>query len=228
MLLPFTGYAQGPMYQVDLHNQKIQITNPTFYVAEVIDLRINKSTIGRVQRGLNNIPVPANFKDGAAVGLTKWLQTQLPAQPGSRPIIMRIHNLRIGEVTKVTSEKARAVVDVDFLVQQPDGQYYVLLRHADEEIRGGIETTAFHDDNIAACLQRGLTLVNTLPWEQRLNNARPLTAEQIRYAHGRVPEAYTYPILTAQTPKCGLYKSFLDFRHNQPDTAALFEIEKKP
>lgn len=228
LLLPLSSYAQGPVYQVEMTTQTLTLPNPKFYVAEVLDLRINKNTIGWVQRGLNNLPTPANLKDGAAPCLTKWLQGQLPAQPGARPVIMRIHNLRVAEVTKATSEKASATVDVDFVVQQPDGNYYVLLRHPDEEIHGGLETTGFHDDNIAVCIQRGLMLLNTLPWEQRLAGAQPLNAEQIHYRNGKVPAPYTYPILTAATPTRGIYTSFLDFRRNQPDTATPFEVERKP
>lgn len=227
LLLPLSGYAQGPVYQVDMKEQVVALADPKFYVAEVLDLRLNTTTIGRVQRGLNNVPVPANLKGGAAPGLLAWLQTQLPAKPGQQAVIMRIHDLRIGEETKVASEKASALVDVDFVVQQPNGSYYVLFRHSDEETHGGMETTGFHDDNIAACLKRGLTLLNTLPWEQRLSSAQPLSAEQLRYRNGRVPAPYTYPILTAPPTK-GLYYSFLDFRRNQPDAGQAFEVERKP
>ncbi|UOQ67333.1 hypothetical protein [Hymenobacter volaticus] len=228
LLLPFASYAQGPVYQVDLQEQKLSLPNATFHISEVLDLRVNTNTIGWVQRGLYNVRVPANLKGGATNCLTQWLQSQMPAQPGSRPVIMRIHDLRIGEIIKATSEKAKAIVDVDFLVLQPDGRYYILLRHPDEEIHGGIETTSFHDDNIAACLQRGVTLLNTLSWDQRLSNAPSVTAEQIRYRTDRAPEVYTYPILTATVPTRGLYSSFLDFRRNQPDTATAFEVEKQP
>lgn len=227
-LLPLAGQAQAPVYQLDLTEQILSLPEARFHVAQVLDLRVNRNTIGWVQRGLYNVPVPADMRGGAAAGLTQWLQTQLPAKPGSRPVIMRIHELRIGELTKVTSEKARAVVDIDFVVQQPDSSYYIVMRHSDEEIHGGIETTGFHDDNIAACLRRGLALLSTQPWEPRLSGAQPLTAQQIRYRDGRVPEPYTYPVMVAAAPKRGFYSDFLAFRRNAPDTSQVFEVEKTP
>ena len=66
-------------------------------MARVLDLRANRHSIGWVQRGVYNFRVPANLRGGAASGLAAWLIKQLPSRPGARPVVMRIHSLRIEE-----------------------------------------------------------------------------------------------------------------------------------
>ncbi|MCB2377673.1 hypothetical protein LGH70_08780 [Hymenobacter sp. BT635] len=220
------AYAQTPIYQVSLQEQKLVVANPTFHIAEVLDLRPQQQTIGWVQRGMGNIRVPANLSGGVREGLGGWMQVQLPARPGSRPVLMRVHALRIGEHTKATSEKATADVDIDFVYQQPDGNYYVVQRYIEQEESKGLETTGRHDDNIVACLQRACTQLNVLDWAPRLSLAAPLTSEQVRYRGGRKPAAYDYPILTAAARPRGVYHTFLDFRNNKPTEAANLVVEK--
>ncbi|TGE25478.1 hypothetical protein E5K00_09890 [Hymenobacter aquaticus] len=214
------AHAQTPIYQVSLREQKLVVDKAAFHITEVLDLRVQRQTIGWVQRGMNNIRIPANLQGGLQDGLGGWLQMQLPPRPGSRPVLLRVHELRIGEVTKATSEKATASVDVDFVVQQPDGSYQVLQRYIEEEESKGLETTGHHDDNIAACLQRICVQFNALDWAQRLALSPPLTKEQVYYRGGRRPVPYDYAILTAPAPPMGIYGTFLNFRNNQLAPAA--------
>ncbi|UOQ74571.1 hypothetical protein [Hymenobacter cellulosilyticus] len=217
--------GQTSIYQVDLREQKLVLDKPTFHIAEVLDLRTQHQTIGWVQRGMNNIRVPANLAGGVKDGLSGWLQVQLPPRPGSRAVLLRVHDLRIGEVTKVTSEKASALVDVDFVYQQPDGSYRVLQRYIEEEESRGVETTGRHDDNIVACLQRACTQLNALDWAARLALSPALTQEQVYYRGGRKPAPATYAILTAPTPAMGIYGTFLEFRNNKLEPVADLTVE---
>ncbi|TGE16615.1 hypothetical protein [Hymenobacter elongatus] len=218
--------AQTPIYQVSLREQKLVVDNAAFHIVEVLDLRRQHQTIGWVQRGMSNIRVPADIAGGVREGLGNWLQVQLPPKPGSRPVLLRVHELRIAEQTKATSEKATADVDIDFVCQQPDGNYYVVQRYSEQQEAKGLETTSYHDDNIVACLQRACTQVNTIDWQQRLRLATPLTSEQVRYRGGHKPVPYDYPILTASHKPEGVYRTFLDFRNNRPQAVPGLIVEK--
>ncbi|MCB2408347.1 hypothetical protein [Hymenobacter lucidus] len=220
------SHAQTPIYQVSLREQKLVVDNPTFHITEVLDLRAQHQIIGWVQRGMGNVRVPANLAGGVAAGLGGWLQVQLPPRPGSRPVLMRVHELRIGEQTKATSEKATADVDIDFVYQQPDGRYQVVQRYIEQEESKGLETTGRHDDNIVACLQRACTQLNAIDWAQRLSLAPALTTEQVRYRGGRKSLPYDYAILTAASRPAGVYYTFLDFRNNKPEAAPGLKVEQ--
>ncbi|SHJ05467.1 hypothetical protein SAMN02745146_2135 [Hymenobacter daecheongensis DSM 21074] len=222
------AHAQMAIHQVDLREQKLVLDKPTFHVTEVVDLRAQHLGIGWVQVGMGNIRVPANLAGGVREGLGGWLQVQLPPRPSSRPVIMRVHELRIDEQTKATSEKATADVDVDFVQQQADGSYYVVQRFIEHEESKGLETTARHDDHIVACVQRACAQLNALDWSQRLKTATVLTEEQMRNRGGRKPAPYTYAILAATPPPKGIYRTFLDFRNNKPVAAPALVVEKKP
>lgn len=231
LILPQTGQAQAPVrmpiFQVDLRGQKLTVPRGRFYVAKVLDLRPNLRGIGWVQRGVYNVRVPATMPNGVATNLLGWLRDQLPVQPGARPVVMRIHALRIEEETGAVSEKATASTDLDFLVQQPDSNYYLVLKVPQTETRRGVEVTDFHSSNLAACFDRSLNELNSFDWVQQLSKTQPIPAAQLAYRNGRAPEKYDYPVLLTTTPARGLYPDFLAFRRNLPSTTTAFSIERK-
>jgi len=69
LLCPLLSQAQTSVFQLDLSKQQLALPETKFHVAEVLDLRANPNTIGWVQRGMYNVPTPADLPGGAAVYL---------------------------------------------------------------------------------------------------------------------------------------------------------------
>ncbi|QIX62584.1 hypothetical protein HER32_15945 [Hymenobacter sp. BT18] len=194
----------------------------------MLDLRPDRSRIGWVHQGLINQPVPANLTGGVAAGLTHWLSTQLPAQPSTRPVIVRVHELTIEEEVGAASEHALAVFDIDFAVQQPDSSYVILVRYLETIRKGGLETTGLHDDNLAFGFRQALLRLQNLNWPDAIAAATPLSAADYLAAADYQTMLRAYPILLTAAPGQGMFATFEDFRSNQPDARVPFTLVRQP
>ncbi|MCC2548181.1 hypothetical protein LJY25_17155 [Hymenobacter sp. BT175] len=215
--------AQTNPYLFDL--QKVTLTVPasSYHVAQVVDARADRSRLGVVQRGIDNVPVSANFRQSLEAELMALFQRQLPPQPGSRPVVLRVHAFNISERTTAASEKATTELVVDYLVEQPDHTYQVLLSTGELVETGGIEVTSKHAATIGQALQQSLARLSTAP-----ALAGPvLSLAEVTAGKGGAADV-RFPIQT-QPMRRGVYRSFEEFINNNPTLAeGPFEIVRRP
>ncbi|WP_345113370.1 hypothetical protein [Hymenobacter algoricola] len=197
-----------------------------FRVAKVVDARADRTMLGYVQQGLDNHRVPANFGQSLAAELQSFLGQQ-PADAAARPVVLRLHRLRLAEETRASSERANAEIMADFLLQENE-HYYPLLSVGIGTESKGLDVTRQHAGNLAKLLTDCLGQLAALPATQRpAPDAAPLTWAQVQRGDGYQP--YLFPIQKTREPKRGFYRTFQEFQNNSPgqDTKP-FEMTQKP
>jgi len=98
-----TGFKSGTsaIQLIELQNKKIQISPKEFFIADVIDGRIDKLSIGRLispatQAGKAPVYYNANFKDGFA-SIKSYIINGLPVNKSLRPVVIRIKAFKVEE-----------------------------------------------------------------------------------------------------------------------------------
>ena len=217
------GFAQPQPYRFDLKAEKLDVPAGPWQVARILDLRADRSRLGFVRRGLDNLPTSANFTQPLVPELLHFIQAQMPLRAGTRPVVMRVLALALSEDLHATSENAEAELIADFLEPQPDSTFRVLLTVGELTRRGGLDVTKFHPANVALVLQQALRKLSALP-------APAPTAETLSRADalaGRGGAATRrFPIQAGAAPVRGFYRSLQEFQNNtpsEPDYAFAFE-----
>lgn len=212
LLAASPGQAQSA-YQLNLKAEKLDVPAGPWQVAHVLDLRPDRSRLGTVRHGLSNEVVSANFPQPLATELQQFLQAQLPAAPGARPVTMRVFTLVLQEEMRASAEFAEAELVADFLELQPDSTYRVLMTAGETTQRSGLDVTKRHASNIALLLQQALRRLEALPATAAASET--LSMADARAGRGGVA-VQRFPIQTAAAPKRGLYHSLQEFRDNAP------------
>lgn len=215
LLLAFRpGHAQPQPYRFDLKAEKLDVPAGPWRVGRVLDLRADRSRLGTVRRGLDNLLASANFTQPLAAEILQFIRAQVPAQASGRPVLMRVFTLALSEDIRPTSEHSEAELIADFLKPQPDSTFRVLLAVGETTRHGGLlDVTKQHPANIALVLQQALRKLAALP-------IAPATAETLSLADalgGRGgAAAQKFAIQKTTEPKHGFYHSFQEFRDNAP------------
>ncbi|WP_210517885.1 hypothetical protein [Hymenobacter terricola] len=210
LLLARPGQAQSA-YRFDLKAEKLDVPAGPWQVARVLDLRADRSRLGTVHRGMNNAVVSADFTQPLAAELQQFLRAQLPAGPGTRPVLMRVFTLALNEQLRASAEHAETELVADFLEPQPDSTFRLLLAVGETAQRGGLDVTKHHAANIALVLQQALRQLEALP----APTAETLSRADALAGRGGAM-AQRFPIQTATAPKRGFYRSLQEFRNNAP------------
>ena len=186
-------------------------------VTRVLDLRADRSRLGTVHRGLDNLLASADFTQPLAPEVLRFLRARQPAAPGARPVVLRVFALAVGEDQRMSSENAEAELVADFLEPQPDSTYRVLLAVGETTRRGGLDVTKFHPANVALVLQQALAKLAATPAPA----AATETLSRADALAGRGGAAtQRFAIQGAAAPKRGFYRSFEEFRANAPGQPA--------
>lgn len=196
-----------------------------WHVARVLDARANRSRLGTVRRGLDNLPAPAMLTQPLPAAVLAYCQQQLPPRAGSRPVVLRLLTIEVGEDVRVTSENGEAEVIGEFLEARPDSSFRVLLPVAELLRRGGMDVTLRHPANLGKLLTQALARLATLP--ATAPEAAPALSREDALAGrgGRLP----FPVLTAAATESGVYRNIDDFRANRlTPTARPFELKPTP
>jgi hypothetical protein len=100
-----TGFKPGTnaTQLIELQKQKIQISPKEFFIADVVDRRAEKLSIGRLispttQAGKAPVYYNANFKEGFA-SIKSYIINGLPVNKGLRPVVVRIKAFKVEETT---------------------------------------------------------------------------------------------------------------------------------
>ncbi|GAA4370870.1 hypothetical protein GCM10023185_45760 [Hymenobacter saemangeumensis] len=216
--------AQEGPYLISLPPHNISLAASPWRVAQVLDLRADRSRLGAVHRGLDNQLSSANFPYPLATELRQWVHPQ-PTTAG-RPVLMRVFTLSINERLGVGSEQAEAELIADFLELQPDSTFRALLMAGETTHRAGLDATGLHAANLALVLQQALRRLAALPATS--TSAETLSPADARAGRGGAM-AHRFAIQQAATPRRGFYRSFEEFRDNKPSEPDFpFYVEHKP
>lgn len=185
------------------------------YVQQVLDLRPNQNSLGWVNNGLENIRLLAHFRTGLAPEVAAFLHKHPRRLAQARPVIMVVRRVSISEQVATLRERAYAEWVADFYYQHTDG-YHLLCHTAELTSEEDLDATHLHPRTLTRGLVQALSHLRGLDWNQLLAATPPLSWAQLQ--QGAQPALY--PILSATTPKAGIYSSLSDFRSNNPSNTA--------
>ncbi|TLM89540.1 hypothetical protein [Hymenobacter jeollabukensis] len=223
MALPTAALAQ--VKYISLAEQRLTAPLRCGRVQQVIDARADRAGIGWVQKGLDNKRTPAVLRDPLPQALMDVLATGVGA--GTTPYAMRVHRLRVSELTTNSTETGTAELVVDFLRVLPEQRYELVLRAAARAEYRGVEVTARHPVNIAATLQQCLAQLDSAA-ARGLTGYAVLTAAEVATPVTPLLALLPFPIEQAAAPAPGIYRSFQAFRYNQPDARHLTALARTP
>lgn len=217
------GAAFSQSRTVGLGDQSIKDMSREFYIAEVLDSRIVKTSIGTVQLGMLNRKAPAQFPQPLEQELLGFISKHLPQQPNQVPVILRVNKFWISEETKASTETGSADILVDFLLQEGDS-YRKLYTAAAVASERGMDVTKKHEANIARVIADCLSQFSNRSITELLAQAETLTPDQAHATFDKVILVPEFPILQAQAYSEGIYKTLDEFRTNNPTAAPGFEV----
>ncbi len=173
-------------------------------------------------------PQPVAFAQPLAATLLAFLQQQVPpSETPGRELVMRLIRLEIEEQKLQTLARLEA----EFYRMAPDSSYQLVARCAEKAQRpltGKRETALIvHSQNLSdvllGALGTGGNLAQWLPNGPRRSNSQLQAPESVGPAGPR------WPILAeGATRRPGFYRTFDDFRNNQPTEADRLEVERYP
>lgn len=204
--------AAAQSYLIDLTKQSIALEPSGHYqVTQVVDARPDRSRLGAVYQGLDNVLTSVNFSQPFEEALSGIVQ-RVPPGAATRPVVMRVHTLSVGEEIRTTAETGTVELVVDYL-QQRGADYAVLLTTGETLETGGLDVTGKHAGLVALGLRNSLLRLAALPPDAPALGTL-LTWEQV-LAGKNGPADARYPI--QQEPlRRGIYNSFEEFRANRP------------
>ncbi|OWP63354.1 hypothetical protein CDA63_09095 [Hymenobacter amundsenii] len=201
------------------------LPSTAFHFDRLVDARPDRTRLGSVHRGVGNKLVSADFGQPLEAELTPWLQQALPATAATRPVVVRVHTLSVGEIITPTSETAAAELVIDFLEPVGADAYRLVLSTGELVESNGIDVTKHHPKNLRIALEQSLRKLAAQP---AASDAAPTLSwtQVLAGVDGVAPERYP---VQQQPLRPGVYKSFEEFRANAPTLQeGPLEIVKTP
>ncbi|WP_276372153.1 hypothetical protein [Chryseolinea sp. H1M3-3] len=200
------------LYKISLDEFKLDIQGINLTVAEIIDARKDKNSIGLIQTGLNNKPVFATFEKPGLKEIESLLENAgLYPQPSG--LSLRITALKISENTTLVKETAKAELSIDFFLRYENLYYHITSIFTSAEPKG-LDVTSKQAANIVTILEKALTT-----FSQKKNDVktdRSYTLEELLDPMVTLRNPLSMPILNDTEYKDGYYTSFDEFVNNQP------------
>lgn len=129
------------------------IADAPAFVARVVDLRADTSTVGEAKVGLTNRRRPVVLAGGTVAAVGDFVRAALPTAPGKEPLVVGIDVLSVSERTTATTEFGSARVQLRWFREDADGLVEVARTQGFAEGRG-MDVTAGHEDRLAAALRQ--------------------------------------------------------------------------
>lgn len=225
-LLSYSCYGQD--YIIALQKHILDLPNSNFYISQVIDARLDKSTIGTVQTGIANSRKIAKFEKELPEELMSLFNRSLLPQEGKKPVILKVIAFQIKEKTRSFSEAAIVEMKLDFIYQNSAEEYMFLYQASTLSKKNGAEVTARHDENIIKALQDCFTQFTSFNIHSLIKQAQVMLPEELGKGSLAVTDTLSYPILHLDsTYKKGVYQNFIEFRSNNPGIVKPLDIEQR-
>jgi len=201
--------AQGT-YTISLKKLDLPASSMPFTISELIDARVNKNSVGIVQRGSK--PDLAVF-DEPGLDAVYDLFSRSGMISADKGLVVRITLLKISEISSTWNTTDKAEVSMDILIADNGSYYYICT------LRSGEESTDFqshnqHGAHLVAALRKALMQYNDGTREPNVD--RTFTREELLDTDLSFSVPELMPILLDPVIKEGYYVSFDEFTNNKP------------
>lgn len=219
ILVFYSLCASAKEFTITLNGQ--QLANPLhgYYIEDVILGQQEDSCIGYVNGFLEGTYRTIFFGKNIRSEVKEFLQNSMPAKDGFLPMIVRINRLAIYTLNTGDGSMTRFELSLSFIRKEKmlieDFTSAVTVRISGNDIPKGLPeiiAEAF-DQSILQYIERnkrGLTEPISITSEQLIRN--PLQNTQ------------TYKCFNRETSRRGIYRTWIDFRDNKPDTSVEFTV----
>lgn len=213
---------------ISLPGKKPALDRPNFYIAEIIDARSNKETIGIVQKGFTNEPETARFANVLQKELQSSLGELLQPREDRTSLVMRVLKINIFERTLPTKETAMAELVIEFYTKTDSGPLRLIKSTGSTWITNGVDVTRSHGKNIEHCLVDCLKQVNETLGKKTHTTDPALILEYSKlFQAPGILDKNSYRIFKDTFLVKGIYKNVVEFRENSPGILADFSINEK-
>lgn len=162
LLIPEISFSQK-YYAIDLEPSQYYLEGRGFYVADVLDSRINKQSIGIVPALKGNkaslLILNTLFEDE----LQSFFNVAIPPDSNLAPVIVQINKLWISEIRKEEVDKTVCEIEMEFLT--PNHQSLYTTNVSKEYIV--FDPSVVHAENVAATLIEAVKDFNGKEWFEK-------------------------------------------------------------
>jgi hypothetical protein len=139
----------------------IEVTGRSFYIAEVIDARVDTTTIGIVYVGPFKAFHRAAMPKSCAWYLARFFRKSLPEESGQEPITLKIEKFRVEE--RVLTPVQNGWVDMTLSFYHHGRLVYQTTQ---QEGSTGRDVTKQHAEHIQTALQNAMVEFNDHAWDR--------------------------------------------------------------
>ena len=192
--------TETKFHEISLADKNNMPIGLNFSISKVYDGRQFKENIGTVQKGIFNKKVLANFENPLEVEILNYSKTILPE--ANKKIDIRINDLFISELTKAFSEMGYATIVLD-VIEQIDGQDYVVGTYSYTSEANGMDVTSAHDTRLKVALIQCLTEYKNTAVDKKT----------------KIPFDPNQTVLDrklVENPKKGIYLTYADVLNDKP------------
>lgn len=216
VFLSFSAAAQR--LKISLAGQRTSKPIPNLEIEDVIDLRLDKTNIGWVQKGMNNTRIHADLAVGLKEELQWFLKMNAATGGNKIPVIVKVNKIAITERTIGDREYATAEVALEFLMQEYGKTDYCLLLQAGSSVESSSMTdvTGGHAYNLARALEDCFLQASNLKFKNICASSAAVPASHLNLNTYYNVDPQTIPILASAAPKSGVYLNFKEFKNNDP------------
>lgn len=205
---------------IKLHDS-LQSSLKGFYVEKVIKACREDSCIGFAMVGGGNKMVPAYISPSIESVLGDHIRSSFPYKQGLKPLIVRINELYIYEISTGSSEASSIELCLSFITRQ-DSLYFDEYLAAVAFDNHGMDVTHQHSHNINEALQKCFDNFNSRMQKGKLMHKPVSSSELLKNPLGHTEE---FPIMKVNPIPKSIFRAYSDFREYRPDTLTPFSIK---
>ena len=215
VLLPSLSVFAQEM--IRLKEDTFLIENRNFNVVSVVDARPDASRVGFLHVGDANRERVALMEGGLTESTKAFLHQSLVELPNAYPILLRITRFGIGEEGRPIDRTNYLVADFEFYLASDSGSYQIFTQHHWIQYNGRAANQ--HEYYIRVALRKSLRDLAASNWKDRLK-------ELPRWSSEAVTQTALPPILLTDAYAKGIYRTFDEYRNNQPSPVQISWTEK--
>ena len=191
-----------------------------FQIDSFIDVRDHKEMIGLIQKGLTNSIQQAKFEHSTVKQFKDIYDRSVQTSGTTNRLIVRINELVISELNTQMQQISKAKLNLSFL-KKTGGNYHELFRASASIKAEGFDATKHHELNIVKAIDDCLKQFN----DKKFSESE--TGTLVGNLYENPLHTNKFEVVKSDNYPKGVFKTFLDFRSNKVDTAAVFNIEYK-
>lgn len=168
----------GGDFIISLKKEKMNVDAKDFYIAGVIDGRVNKDNIGSAMLGIFNSRNDVKFEKEITAEIDDFISYTIPKDTLKTPVYLKILTLEVNEETRFFGEYATINMSLGFY--KKDGDSYGELGGSECYLEeSGMDVTDYHEEHIRKALEICIgkfidkRLVNINPVYAKMNIAAP-------------------------------------------------------